>query len=217
MDFRKSKLNLAEVQKADELAGQAKDKVFKEGMYDCQVTEAEIDDKYPPFDPTWRGLKITLVGAGDKKAYGKIEFPTERTEYIKDGKNWFFKFNEFKAAAIGFGMAETDDLGEFIDRVFVNKGILNMNVKVQFSYPKGFHAKYINENTFHLIDEKAVPFQIDDKVVSFPTREACEVFCKQKGLKYQPWPRPSQFFLAEQPKKKSEPKKAPKVVDEPPF
>ena len=216
MDFRKAKMNLAEVAKADEYDGQAKDKVFKEGMYDCVVATSDYEGKFPPFDPTWKAMQITLIGAGDKKAFGKIEYPTTRTEYMKDGKNWFFKFNEFKATAIAFGMTDTDDLGEFIDRVFTNKGIIGMNVKVQFAYPKGMHAKWINENTFHLVDEKNNPYSAGESVASFPTREACEVFCKQKGLKYHAWVKPSLFFLADQPKKKPTPKKV-VAEDEPPF
>ncbi len=212
-------MNLVEVEKKEELSSQAKDRCFKQGLYDCVITEVKDNTEYPPADPTWRGLNLTLIGAGDKKTFGRVEYPTEHTEYMAPGKNgalinWFSKFNDFRAFAIALGMKDTEDMGEFVDKMFINKGLVGKTVKVEFAYPRGVHAKYIDANTFELVDEKEVPVE----GTRCPNRDACEVIATQKGLKYHAWVRPSKYFVSEQnvvPEKKPVAKK--KEAPEAPF
>jgi hypothetical protein len=217
VSFVKTKMNLATVDQSEDKRLQEKDKFFKEGIYDAIISEA-VESKQPSKDPRWKSINLTLEASGDKKTYATIEVPLEDTDYIVNGKNWFFKFNDFRAFAVGIGMQDDDDMLAFItNRILDMPKLKGQPVKIKMGWQKGVHPKYVNENTFHLVDEKDAPLLADGNPMKFPNRDACEVYAKQKNLIYRAWVRPISFIEPEK-KAKEEVKpveKKKKVVDMP--
>lgn len=186
MEIKLNKLTFANAKKVKEETRQEKDKVFKVGEYTCKIVEArETDPKYVPKDPTWKSINIKLEGSGNKIAFATVEFPTERAEYIVDGKDRWYMFLRFKDFASAVGCKDDEDIGAWITKNLLDPAkLVGKHLRVKFDYNKGYYAKYIKDSTFHLINTKDGKPVGGDTPVEFPSRDACEAHCMQNGLKF---------------------------------
>lgn len=195
VDFKKTKLTFGAVEKTKDLQKQGEDKFFKVGMYDCVIKEAVLETKgKAPADSTWKKLKIVIEGSGGKTKFHWIEYPTERQEYIVDGKDRWFMFLKFQAFAMATGCSADTDVGEFITEVMEDPAkLVGRQIRVRFGYSRGYYAKFCGSKDvkeYQLVnakDEKA----LDEK---FPSFEACEAYCMQKGLTYAAFPEPVELL-----------------------
>ena len=120
-------------------------------------------------------------------------------------------------------MRDDDDIAAFITNRILNlERLANSPIRVKFGYMKGYHSKYISEGVFHLLNEKDEPLMSDGNPQRFPNREACEIHCKQKNLKFQAFVKPISFMPPLELKPVKETASAPvekkkKAIDDMPF
>jgi hypothetical protein len=215
IDFKKVKLSLAEAKEQITSEKNSTDNFFSVGQYTVEIVKGE-KSSYQPVDPTWVRNNYELKGTNDKKAFLSIDYPTQSTAFMNNGKNVPIVFINFIKNAEALGMKETDDLSVFIEKNLLNpESLVGVKLKITMGYDNyRAHTKFISAGVLEG-ELKGKPLvDSSGNTLRFNSREGVEAYCISQGMKFQSFVSPQEIIEAEFPTKITVTKKAAKPVVE---
>lgn len=162
---------------------------FKPGLYkDCVIKSVEEMADPCKADPTWIKLKVTI--AHDRREIRKLVLvPTESITYGPDQTSGPFGMLIKFLAAFGVEL-NTKNSGTVIPDVFSDPScFVGQRCDITVGH-NGHYAHYVDRNTYHLYSRSDRPIceKGTANPISFPSADACEVYCEHHKIEFSPWP-----------------------------
>lgn len=164
--------------------------MFRPGLYkDCVIKSVEEMADPCKADPTW--IKVRMTIAQDRREIRKLVLvPTQDITYGPDQSSGPFSMLVKFLAAFGVELT-SKNAGTVIPEVFgeINNFVgQRLDITVGHS---GHYCHYVDKNSYHLYSkfDKPVCEKGTQNPMTFPSPEACEVYCTEfLKQEYSPWP-----------------------------